>query len=168
MATMSGNPYSPPSAQVADIEPGKASILRPPVVTFGLALLWANLAVGIALLIVDSFAVAIDDGSDALPAYLVGAAYSLGVITLKAFVTWHAWKGRNWARLVHLFLLALGVLIAVSTYFALRSVMSQMGGEMPQFIGLWQLLSTAVSAAGVVMLFTPRATGWYRAMKEPR
>ena len=41
---MSGNPYAPPSAEVADIE-RQPSLERPRVATIGVGLLWASIAI---------------------------------------------------------------------------------------------------------------------------
>jgi len=166
---MSGNPYSPPTAQVQDIGSDQPSLERPPLVTIGVRLLWMAIALALVQLVLGAFN-QFQNVDDAMSTeYLFALAYSLGVTGVMAILTWHAGKGRNWARILHLCALMLGVLAAVGTYLAMRSVMSNMGSEMPaNYLGVGVILLTALKAAAVLMLFTPSANAWYRAIKSSR
>lgn len=68
------------------------------------------------------------------------------------------WKGRNWARITHLVLLAIALLASVWTVsWTLRG---------PAYQVTVYLLQTGLNIAGVALLFTPSASDWYRNMRR--
>ena len=148
---MSENPYAPPAAQVADIEGSTASLERPRLVVVGIGLLALDLVLGIVGML-----------WSAAGSSLVLNAVILGVMGL---FTWFAWEGRNWARIVHLAVLLLAVLATTLAIVVLRAnpQLATMGGEV--FLNGWSVLTNLLNVAGVVLLFTPPANAWYRAMR---
>jgi hypothetical protein len=161
---MSENRYSPPVAQVADIE--QASIDRPPLVTLGVRLLWAYIALILVQIGVDGIDIFDSPESGLWVDYLWGAAISLGIGALLAWLTWYAWKGRNWARVAHLILVIVNVLAVLLMLVAMYRMLGEVRYELPAFLDAWYAVQTLLNTAGVILLFTPHANAWYRALKK--
>ena len=153
IAAMSENPYAPPSSQVADIEGDTASLERPRLVNVGIGLLAMDLVLGIVGLF--------RDGGASL-------VFTVAIIGVMGLFTWYAWKGRNWARIVHLVVLLIAVLATTLAIAVLRANPNIAGGSGEVFFTPWTIAQNALNIAGVVLLFTPAANAWYRATKAVR
>jgi hypothetical protein len=163
---MAENPYSPPTAEVADIEGDTASLERPANVTNGIRVLWAQLALGLVALVVDGFTAPAEDPDDGMwIATLAGLAFTLVISGVVALFTWYAWKGRNWARIVHLVMLILGTLTTLFAIFASSWLFPGAPVDGTEFLDVSYVGQTLLNVAGVVLLFTPSANHWYRAMR---
>ena len=170
---MPENPYAPPTSEVADVEADMDSMERPRIVSQGIGLLWAYLAIGISQVILEGFVAPAsieDDPEGALRKFQsIATVVSLAVLAVMALLTWFAWKGRNWARITHLVLVIIGML----TYGAALVAAYWLAPEEKLFDEDWYLnvlfaLETVLNMAGVLLLFTPSANAWYRAMRAAR
>ena len=95
----------------------------------------------------------------------------LPVLASLALLTWYAGKGRNWARLIHVLWLVLSIALVVAATLVMRSLAAKLGGtgkEMPAFFGPWEAFDTVLVAAALILLYTPAANTWYRAVKASR
>ena len=148
---MSENPYAPPSSQVADIEGDTAALVRPLLVKVGIGLLAVELVLSLARLFIDE-----------------ESLYTAVIIGVMGLITVAAWQGRNWARIVHLALLVLAVVATTVAIAVVRAnpELAPGGGQM--FFQPMSLAQNVLSVAGVLLLFTPAANAWYRAMKAAR
>jgi len=163
---MSENPYAPPSAEVADVRREELSLERPQIVTIGIWLLWLQVLISIPGPVISTFR-ALEDGP-AGPRYLK-LAFVLLIIGFTAFLTLRAGQGRNWARLGHLVLLILRIASVVSSYLLIRKMFPERVGSLyslddPQRVVLL-LVNYLLSVVAVLMLFTPSANDWYRAVR---
>ncbi len=113
---MPENPYAPPTSEVADVESENRTMERPRIVTQGIGLLWLYLAISVPTVILDGFVAPPpieDDPDGTLRTFqTVGTVVSIVLIAVMALLTWFAWKGRNWARITHLVLVIVGVLMS--------------------------------------------------------
>ena len=167
---MSGNPYAPPSAEVADIE-RQPSLERPRVATIGVGLLWASIAITVTQFGMEAFNSAGQSGGGMSTEFLMGGVVTLGIVASLALLTWYAGKGRNWARLIHVLWLVLSIALVVAATLVMRSLAAKLGGtgkEMPAFFGPWEAFDTVLVAAALILLYTPAANTWYRAVKASR
>jgi hypothetical protein len=92
--------------------------------------------------------------------FIVVMIITLGIFLVVAWFIYMAWEGRNWARIVHLVLTSLGLLL---TLWALPKAF-----EKSTYDGVMYIVQTAMSVVGLVFLFSPPANAWYRAMKAAR
>lgn len=170
---MSDSRYTPPAATVADVESSVESLERPRIVTQGIWLLWVYLVIGVLQVIVEGLVAftPIEDDPDGVSRkyQLIGTVVTLVVIVVMVLLTWFAWMGRNWARITHLVLMILGMLMYGLSILA--SYWFVPGQEI--FTDEWYLtllfaLETVLSVAGVLMLFAPSANAWYRSMRAAR
>lgn len=150
---MSENPYAPPSSQVADIEGDTKSLERPRLVQVGIGLLAIDLLLGVVSLF-----------SNGAPNVLLNVL----ILGLMGLITWLAWQGRNWARIVHLVVLLLAVVFTTLAIMALRANPALSPGAGQFFFNAWSIAQNLLNLAGVILLFTPPANAWYRAMKAAR
>lgn len=166
---MAENPYSPPTAEVADIEGDTASHERPANVTLGIRVLWAELALGLVALVVGGDATLAGDlDGDMWMANVAGLVYVLAVFGVTALFTWYAWRGRNWARILHLVLLLFGVLTTIFALVASNWLFPELQGNGMEFFDVYYVGQTLLNVAGVLLLFTPSANRWYRAIRDRR
>jgi len=158
---MEENRYKPPTAAVEDIEQVAPELERPAVVRHGAILLWLQGALGLPGLVFGVVSPPADAASGiAYVAFLVGMAITVGIIALFAVFTWMAWKGRNWARIVHLVFALLGLAL---TYWVVRMMFRQ-----STFDGVISLVQSILYPVGTLLLFLPAANRWYRALKDAR
>jgi cation transport ATPase len=170
---MPENPYAPPTSEVADVESENGTMERPRIVTQGIWLLWVYLVISLPAVILEGFVTPTsteDDPDRTLRTFQTAATVvSIVLIAVMALLTWFAWKGRNWARITHLVLLTVGVLMS-----GLAMVVSYwLAPEAEIFSDEWYLsvlfvLQSVLNAAGVLLLFTSAANAWYRAMRAAR
>jgi hypothetical protein len=157
---MSDNPYSPPSARVADFEP-PGSRDRPVIVRRAVYLLWASF--GLTILTI------VHEGLQPDPDVSQGVALAIVVFVIgtgAAFAVWlntAAWRGKGYARWVMAVLTVSG--------FALIYWVDRTMPEIPPspwFIQVIDVLSWAITILGNAMLFAPSANAWYREMSARR
>ena len=170
---MPDNPYAPPTSEVADVDADVVSMERPRIVSQGIRLLWAYLAIGLSQVILEGFVApaSVEDEPDAALRRFqsIATVISLVVIAVMVLLTWFAWKGRNWARITHLVLLIIGML----SYGVAVVAANWLAPEEKLFDEEWYLnvlfaLETVLNMAGVLLLFIPSANAWYRAMRAAR
>jgi len=148
---MSGNPYAPPTTQVADIDTS-LPIAPPREVRIAVVLCWISLVSALPAIY----------GNFSGPDPAVAMAFYVGLgsfyVALFAFAIWlivMIGRARNWARIVYAVLTGLNLIAAL--------------GDIPgTFAGPWysssaSLLTTALDLVIVVLLFRPASNAWYRA-----
>lgn len=147
-ATMSHNPYAPPTAAVAD--PPPISIPRPREVAVAVRLLWLSFGLGLSS--------AAWRQSWVNPLEMIVGLVSIGFYG--AIIAWLIVKfgrGRNWARIVYTVLLLFGyvsILVSWTTYAA------PYHGH-PELVGL-DVIDTLADIAGLYFMFTKAANAWFR------
>ena len=157
---MESNPYKPPETEVEDLDESRPPLQRPFNVTWGVRLLWVYLLAGLPSLI-DLFGPRRmtsprDEVQETFIAVLQGVAIVSYVVV--ALLNILCWKGRNWARITHLVLLAMALLGSV------WALPISFHGKTYQ--AAVYLLQTGLNIAGVALLFTPSAGAWYRGMRR--
>jgi len=153
---MSHNPYSPPSAVVADVD-APLSLERPRPVIMGVRMLWLSLVVGLPgaiynLVKMDSPAI-----SKAVLIVFTLVCWAIGFLVFYWIVN-SVWKGKNWARIVQLVFIVIGLLfagIAVPIVFKTGTIM-----------GITYVLQTTLNLAAVTLFFVPLSNAWFRAIKN--
>jgi len=158
---MNDNRYAAPASVVADVdEPAIAA--RPRNVVIGVYLLWIELAIGIPGMVYQLLnpAKEIPEGPVKSVLIVFTALVLVSSAALYALLNWKSWQGRHWARVVHLVFLCLGLVIALWTLPAtfVRSTLQ----------GVVYIVQTALNIPGVILLFTPTANAWYKALREVR
>jgi len=158
---MEENRYKPPAAPVEDVGQAAPDLARPAVVRHGAILLWLQGALGLPGLVYGVVSPPPEASSGiAYVAFLVGMTITVGLIALFAFFTWMAWKGRNWARIVHLVFALIGLAL---TFWVVRMMFGQ-----STFDGVISLVQSILYPVGTMLLFLPAANRWYRAHREAR
>jgi hypothetical protein len=150
---MSRNPYSPPTASVADPPPPVATP-RPREATLAVRLLWLSFALGLGTgLVRQSWAGVME--------------WVIGLISIGLYGALIAWlilkvgRGRNWARITYTVLLVLSyvsILTSWSTYAAAYR------GH-PEMIVL-DGIDTLADLGGLYFMFTKPANAWFRPEKS--
>jgi hypothetical protein len=157
---MSDNPYSPPSARVADFDP-PGSIERPVIVIRAVYLLWASFALTIVAILYE--------GLQPDPDVNQGLALAITLVAIgvgTAIAVWlntAAWRGRGYARWVMAVLTVIG--------FGFIFWMERAMPEIPPsawYIQVIDVISWITSILGNAMLFAPGANAWYRQMRARR
>jgi len=156
---MNENRYAPPVAVVADIDSAVPS--RPLSVKVGTWMLGIELALSTASA-VWQFAnppAGLESGIGRV-AYFVGMTIGFCFMALYVFFTYMAWAGRNWARIVLLVSMLIGVL---ASFWMLPQAFHQ-----STFNGVGFIVQFALNIVGVLLLFVAGANAWYRAVKAAR
>lgn len=158
---MNDNRYAAPVAAVADIDTTPV-VERPRNVVIGVSLLWVQLALGIPGMInqLTNPPSEIPEGQVRTVALVTMTVVLAGSLLLFSLINWKCWQGRNWARIVHLVFLCLGLLMV---YWALPAVFARSTLQ-----GAVYIVQTVLNIAGVVLLFTPPANTWYQALRAVR
>jgi hypothetical protein len=152
MERMSGNPYAPPTAQVADVDPGRP-LPRPRAVSLAILLFWISVAVSLPLWFVDD---AVDTSDpDIFVTLVIGWIVGLAMLAFTIWVIVSIGRARNWARITYLVLAILGWLMVIVDLPGLFAS--------PWYNPFGYLSNAALDAAIVVLLFTPAANAWFRA-----
>jgi hypothetical protein len=165
------NPYTPPSAAVAD--PAEDSALeRPAVVVRAVKLLWLTFVIGFLSAIVGLFFSPELRGAGSyvlltLIAMLVGFGVAFGISYL---IYGAIYAGRNWARILLLVLMILIVIVMVAVFGAVAVTLSNMQNLPPMgvFDAIVSVVQWGLSIYATALLFTRPANAWYRAMKAQR
>src|SRR6185437_1928527 len=102
---MERNPYAPPVSTVAD--PTEIRRERPKEVTLAVKLLWTTLALGLAGMFLQPL-------NATAPAQWIGVIIGVGaVFGIWAWIVSKIARGRNWARILFLVLVVLGLIVTV-------------------------------------------------------
>jgi hypothetical protein len=158
---MEENRYKPPSAPVEDVGLQAPSLERPQVVRYGAWILWLQAAIGLPGVVYGIVRPPAEAAAGiAYVAFMFGMVIAIGFVALFAWFTWMALKGRNWARIVHLVFMLLGLLF---TYWVVRMAFAQ-----STYDGVISIIQAVLYPAGVILLFLPAANRWYRALREAR
>lgn len=166
---MSQNPYAPPAATVADLDDRTVSLDRPRNVVLAVRLLWTEVAIGIPGLVYEAFNPPGDDSDPSLYwTHLAGLAVTVGFLALSVIINWKIWQGRNWARIVGLVLLIVGLLMSVIGYATSYFVSNEVPDLGTPLFAAVYLLQTLLDIVAIWLLFTASANAWYRAMKSAR
>jgi len=95
--------------------------------------------------------------------------YAASLAYLAGPLLWFAWKGRNWARITHLVLVIIGMLsYGAAVVAAYWLVPGEKLFDEDWYLNVLFALETVLNMAGVLLLFTPGANAWYRAMRAAR
>jgi len=146
---MERNPYAPPVSPVAD--PTEIRGERPKEVTLAVKLLWTSLLLGVA-------------GMFFQPLNATATAQWIGVIigAGAVFGIW-AWivakiaKGRNWARILFLVLVILGLVV---TALVLPTAMTIYRAR--PLNGLVSLINLVIEVVTMYLLLTAPARAWFK------
>lgn len=159
---MNDSRYAAPVAVVADLDEALVAA-RPRIVVTGVWLLWIQLVLGIPGMInqvlTPSPAVA-GQMSIVNIVLVVTAVIMFFSVVLYAWLNWKCWQGRNWARIVHLVFLGIGMIMI---YWALPAIFRKSTLQ-----GVAYVVQMLLNIAGVSLLFTRPAGDWYRALREAR
>jgi hypothetical protein len=143
---MAESPYAPPKAQVADVAVEERGP-RPGQITAALWLLYGSLAVGALHFVADP---AMSSALETNPiAVLIGATVSVAVT---AVLVWFLGSGHNWARIVLLILIAIGLVM----------MLVEEGPQKPSLATLVDVVQTLMQAGGLVLAFLPPGAAWFR------
>ena len=154
---MNHNPYSPPSAVVADTEPG-SPMERPAQVTLAVRVLWLGLILGLPGAIYNIFVQPLPPGfSRGLLLGISAVSWVIGFLIVY-WIFGAVGKGKNWARILLAVLLGINALVIAVMGKALLAVMA-VNGTWQVVIYLVQLLTYAVA---VVLTFMPNARPWFK------
>jgi Ca2+/H+ antiporter len=158
---MNDNRYAAPAAAVADLD--EAAITdRPNNVVIAVYLLWFQLAIGIPGMVYQVLNPSTEVAAGAMRTalFVTTSLIVIGSVALYAFLNWKCWQGRNWARIVHLIFLILGL---VMIFWALRATFTQ-----SRIQGVVYIVQMMLNVAAVVLLFTRPASAWYKALRDAR
>jgi hypothetical protein len=152
------NPYTPPTAPVAD-PAWNAPLERPTVVTRAVQLLWAATLLGFAFGVYGTLVRPSEDVT--IVGELIGYFVVMSIILGISYWIFSAIrKGRNWARIL---LLLLAILNMVSD-LAAPALFERMGWSMPavtavELVGY--VMQIALTVYAIVLLFSPSARPWF-------
>jgi hypothetical protein len=125
---------------------------RPKVITTAIRILTLSIAIGLLMSLVRVAQQV--SGAPLILAILIVLAF-FGVFL---FLVSRIWAGRNWARIVFLILVLIGLPFAIPNYIAeLRK--NVLSGSVSMLIVILQLL-------GTYLLFTKNSNTWFRARKQ--
>ena len=125
---------------------------RPKVITTAIRILTLSIAIGLLMSLVRVAQQV--SGAPLIWAILIVLAF-FGVFL---FLVSRIWAGRNWARIVFLILVLIGLPFAIPNYIAeLRK--NVLSGSVSMLIVILQLL-------GTYLLFTKNSNTWFRARKQ--
>jgi hypothetical protein len=159
---MDRNVFAPPTATVADpVETGEP---RPQQVTWAMICIWTWLAadIGQALSSMSILLINTALGSSFfLGAILIPLALEIGIPT--AFSIWinsSIARGRHWARVLVAVFVALGVVGALDG----GTFQGPFNGELALLVVILQAAKILLGIIAAVLLFTPPANRWFKAM----
>ncbi len=143
---MNRNPYAPPGATVADgdQEPARE---QPLAIRRAVVLMWASLSLNILILVIDwRFQIS----QTPVLVLLVSQAFGIGLaVWLIVKIT----AGRNWARIVYLVLLALGLIFIVPEILDSASRAAHVAGL--------RMIELGMDFATMYLVFFP-GRDWFR------
>ena len=147
------NPYQPPAARVADVEPNaSAPVSMPTIVLWGVSLLYLGLALGVVRGL-PAFARLMDMAVSPV-VLILGGAGAIAIFAAYVFLIYKIGRGRRWARMTYaaLYLLAAIALIAQYAGFV----------ESSAEFSVVALVRHLLPAVGLALLFAPASNAWFR------
>lgn len=146
---MERNPYAPPVSPVAD--PTEVRGERPKEVTLAVKLLWFSLLLGVA-------GVFLQPLNAKAPAQWLGVVIGAGVVFgIWAWIVSKIAKGRNWARILFLVLVILGLVVTV---FVLPTAMAIYRAR--PLNGLISFINLVIEIITMYLLLTAPARAWFK------
>ena len=145
---MGENPYSPPGAEVRDVDRKLPPMERPWEVGLAARLLWISIVAGIPIS-VREYQDGLTDGSATFLLYFTLALYAISVWMVLSIR-----NGRNWARIL---LLAFNVLNLLSIALAYDEFLKYPTGEL-----LSLLIVVALDFTALCLLYTRAGAAWFR------
>jgi hypothetical protein len=149
---MERNPYAPPVSVVAD--PAEARGQRPKEVTRAIQVLWISLIVGAVSSIL--FLGLNSSGGEQL-ILLIGTGIALG---FRAWIIAKIAKGRNWARILFLVFLILGLAFVVFSVLAMPVTQTMYRAQPMR--GVLTLVNYALEIYTAYLLLTAPAREWFK------
>ncbi len=138
------NPYQPPRAPLGDDE--AETMGRPRFLDLAVWLLVASLGLGL----LNALQFVRNVSPEELASYALSSLVSIAIL---GGLTYGIWKGQNWARIVLLLLLLVGVPIS------LKSLPTMFAGA-PLFAGIFALQSLLQVVSALLLFVTP-ARRWF-------
>jgi len=154
---MAHNPYTPPGAAVDDVV--VPAPLRPWQMKLAIGFMIVSLAVSIISFLIEPEAKNLGAGL-APSIYAVLVAIAIALFGLVAVLILLVGRGYRWARIAYAVLALLGLISEI------RDLPVTLGEPWPR-MALY-LLSMAVDAATIVLLFLPASNAWFRARRAAR
>jgi hypothetical protein len=164
---MDKNPYTPPTAVVADIAASDTP-RRPATVAYAIGLIWLSFGSGLPGAIQRALASPVPAGMShtlLIVLYLVLYAAFFGLVF---WLTSAIGKGKGWSRVVITVLVAINLLLIIwmlaeYPFAALQANLQARGTSVTLY-----LLKTGADFAAVVLLFTTAADAWFAKWRATR
>ena len=136
------NPYSPPNADLGDAGPSRRLGIRPHQIAQAIALLWVSTTCG--------FFASFSQSAQSRVTLILAALVMLAVT---AVLSVGLWRGRNWARMLYV------ILVAVS----LAEFLASWGTvERPAVEVALEAVSFVADAGSFFLVFTAPGSSWFR------
>jgi hypothetical protein len=152
MSSPDSNPYLPPKAPVADVEPVEPAAPMPTGVLLGVSCLYISLAIGVLRAMPLLFSLK----AETIPVWIMvlGLAGGAGIIAVYSWLIFKIGRGRRWARITYLTLYLVALLGVVAQF----SGVVESSGQYT----VGTLVRNLLPAVGLAILFTPRSNAWFR------
>jgi hypothetical protein len=147
---MTDNPYQPPEAEVRDAPPRRLVAARPRQIVQAIALLWVSTSLGVASGYLEA--------QRSPDPWASVAVMLLTMLVLLAVLTVMLWRGRNWARLTYLILVALSLASLISSWGIV---------ERPAIEVALEAVSFVADAGSFFLMFTKPGSLWFQYAAEP-
>ena len=144
---MSGNPYTPPNAEVLDAASDRAVAKRPRQVIHAVRMLWVSLIMSIPLSIRE-LQDAAAEGNSGFLFYFIITLYAISVV-----INLYVYRGSNWARTL---LLVFNILNLLSFVGAMYEILRYPTGDL---VALGT--SITLDLAALVLLYTRPGALWF-------
>ena len=145
---MSGNPYTPPNAEVQDAASDGTVLKRPRQVVHAVRMLWVSLIMSIPLSMRE-FQDAAAEGNSGFLFYFIIALFAISVV-----INLYVYRGSNWARTL---LLVFNILNVLSFAGAMNEILRYPTGDLVALAA-----SMALDLAALVLLYTRPGALWFR------
>lgn len=149
---MSGNPYTPPNAEVLDAAADGTVPKRPRQIVLAVRMLWVSLILSIPLSMRE-FQDAAAEGNSGFLFYYIIALYAISVL-----INLYVYRGSNWARIL---LLVFNVLNVLSFAGAMNEILRYPTGDLVALAA-----SMALDLAALVLLYTRPGALWFRRIQR--
>jgi hypothetical protein len=146
---MERNPYAPPVSTVADSAEIRGE--RPKEVTLAVKLLWTSLLLGVAGMFLQPL-------NATAPAQWIGVIIGAGaVFAIWAWIVSKIAKGRNWARVLFLVLVILGLVVTVLVMPTAMAIY-----RARPLNGVISLINVVIEVVTMYLLLTAPARAWFK------
>lgn len=147
---MSDNPYAPPKTHVVDSDPALVPMERPNEIMAAIWLAFINYGLGVVVVLLswDYYS-----KLQTLGGFLGSQAFSLAIL---CWLYYKIYVGRNWARMVVLVFMAIGIVVTTN-----RTVMSVMESA-PMLAKIQMGVGFALSLVVLWLLFVSRGRHWFK------